>query len=33
VHRTANSEVWLAEFTDHDGNQLALMSERTATPA
>ena len=28
VHRTSNSELWLAEFTDPDGNQLALMSER-----
>lgn len=27
VHRTPNSELWLAEFTDPDGNQLALMSE------
>ncbi len=27
VHRTANSELWLAEFRDPDGNQLALMSE------
>jgi methylmalonyl-CoA/ethylmalonyl-CoA epimerase len=27
VHRTATSELWLAEFTDPDGNQLALMSE------
>ena len=28
VHRTPQSELWLAEFTDPDGNQLALMSER-----
>jgi predicted enzyme related to lactoylglutathione lyase len=28
VNRTAKSELWLAEFTDPDGNQLALMSER-----
>ena len=28
VHRTAQSELWLAEFNDPDGNQLALMSER-----
>jgi len=28
VHRTPASELWLAEFTDPDGNQLALMSER-----
>jgi len=27
VHRTLKSELWLAEFTDLDGNQLALMSE------
>lgn len=27
VHRTPASELWLAEFTDPDGNQLALMSE------
>ena len=27
VHRTAASELWLAEFTDPDGNHLALMSE------
>jgi methylmalonyl-CoA/ethylmalonyl-CoA epimerase len=27
VHRTDRSELWLAEFTDLDGNQLALMSE------
>ncbi len=27
VHRAAKSEVWLAEFADPDGNQLALMSE------
>ncbi len=33
VHRTASSELWLAEFTDPDGNQLALMSERPAVPA
>ncbi len=33
VHRTAASEVWLAEFADPDGNQLALMSERPANPA
>lgn len=29
VNRTAQSELWLAEFTDPDGNQLALMSEVT----
>jgi len=27
VSRSAKSEVWLAEFVDPDGNQLALMSE------
>ena len=27
VSRSAASEVWLAEFVDPDGNQLALMSE------
>lgn len=27
VHRTPQSELWLAEFSDPDGNQLALMSE------
>ena len=27
VHRTPKSELWLAEFDDPDGNQLALMSE------
>ena len=27
VHRTPESELWLAEFVDPDGNQLALMSE------
>jgi predicted enzyme related to lactoylglutathione lyase len=27
VHRTPQSELWLAEFTDPDGNHLALMSE------
>ena len=30
VHRTPASELWLAEFSDPDGNQLALMGE---TPA
>jgi methylmalonyl-CoA/ethylmalonyl-CoA epimerase len=28
VHRTPQSELWLAEFTDPDGNPLALMDER-----
>jgi methylmalonyl-CoA/ethylmalonyl-CoA epimerase len=27
VHRTPKSELWLAEFRDPDGNQLALMAE------
>jgi methylmalonyl-CoA/ethylmalonyl-CoA epimerase len=27
VHRTPTSELWLSEFKDPDGNQLALMSE------
>ena len=27
VHRTPTSELWLAEFVDPFGNQLALMSE------
>jgi predicted enzyme related to lactoylglutathione lyase len=27
VNRTPTSELWLSEFTDPDGNQLALMSE------
>jgi methylmalonyl-CoA/ethylmalonyl-CoA epimerase len=27
VNRTPKSELWLAEFVDPDGNQLALMSE------
>ena len=29
VHRTPQSELWLAEFADPDGNPLALMSEVT----
>ena len=28
VHRTPKSELWLAEFADPDGNQLALMCEK-----
>ncbi|MHB1225832.1 MAG: VOC family protein, partial [Gemmatimonadaceae bacterium] len=28
VNRTPGSELWLSEFTDPDGNQLALMSEQ-----
>jgi predicted enzyme related to lactoylglutathione lyase len=31
VHRTPTAELWLAEFTDPDGNQLALMSEVAAS--
>jgi methylmalonyl-CoA/ethylmalonyl-CoA epimerase len=27
VHRTPTTELWLAEFTDPDGNPLVLMSE------
>jgi methylmalonyl-CoA/ethylmalonyl-CoA epimerase len=27
VSRSGTSEIWLAEFVDPDGNQLALMSE------
>lgn len=27
VHRTPAAELWLAQFTDRDGNHLALMSE------
>jgi len=27
INRTPKSELWLAEFTDPDGNHLALMSE------
>jgi methylmalonyl-CoA/ethylmalonyl-CoA epimerase len=30
VHRTPQTELWLAELTDPDGNQLALMSEVAA---
>lgn len=30
VHKTAEAELWLAEFMDPDGNQLALMSESPA---
>jgi len=33
VHRTAVSELWLAEFNDPDGNHLALMSEVTPASA
>ena len=27
VNRTSKAELWLAEFTDPDGNQLALLAE------
>ena len=27
VHRTPATELWLAEFSDPDGNRMALMSE------
>lgn len=33
VNRSAKSELWLAEFTDLDGNQLALMSEVSLSKA
>jgi predicted enzyme related to lactoylglutathione lyase len=33
VHRTPRSELWLAEFADPDGNQLALMSDVPLTGA
>jgi methylmalonyl-CoA/ethylmalonyl-CoA epimerase len=33
VHRTPKSELWLAEFADPDGNQLALMSDVPLTGA
>ena len=33
VNRTPKSELWLAEFTDPDGNQLALMSDVTVGAA
>ncbi len=29
AHRTPTTELWLCEFKDPDGNQLALMSETT----
>ena len=28
INRSGQSETWLAEFVDPDGNQLALMSEK-----
>jgi len=31
VHRTAEIELWLAEFRDPDGNQLALMGQTAVT--
>ena len=31
VHRTPQMELWLAEFKDPDGNQLAIMSEVSVT--
>jgi hypothetical protein len=30
VHRAGPMELWLAEFSDPDGNQLALMCEMLA---
>ena len=33
VHRTAQAELWLAEFVDPDGNQLALMGEVASATA
>ena len=33
VNRTPKSELWLAEFTDPDGNQLALMADASVTGA
>ena len=33
VNRSAQSETWLAEFVDPDGNQLALMSEKPISSA
>ena len=33
VDRTPDSELWLAEFADLDGNQLALMSQMTSAAA
>lgn len=31
IHKTPESELWLVEFRDPDGNQLALMSEVAAS--
>jgi len=33
VSRSATSELWLAEFVDPDGNQLALLDERALSAA
>ncbi|HWG53764.1 MAG TPA: VOC family protein [Gemmatimonadaceae bacterium] len=33
VHRAPTYELWLAEFTDPDGNRLALMSDVATAPA
>lgn len=33
VHRTPSSELWLAEFTDPDSNQLSLMSQTAPSVA
>ena len=33
VHRTPDSELWLSEFTEPDGNPLALMAETPRTAA
>ena len=33
VNRSGRSETWLAEFVDPDGNQLALLSEKTINAA
>jgi methylmalonyl-CoA/ethylmalonyl-CoA epimerase len=33
VNRTPQSELWLAEFSDPDGNQLALLCNRTVNGA
>ena len=33
MHRTPTTELWLAEFSDPDGNHLALMSDIRATGA
>jgi predicted enzyme related to lactoylglutathione lyase len=28
IHRAGSSELWMTFFTDHDGNNLALMAEK-----